>query len=233
MSIASKIQLAQDKVLEIFQLLEKQNIDVANKNSLTELKQAVQEYIDTHGGSQQNFTVIDYVESNGNQYIDTQIPITNSMCVDLEFLVTNWQEGDSLGGNYIDGQEFNILKNNEGILKSNVSLGELYNLGNADNNRHLLLYNYVGKKISYDNIQKTYVRNIEGEINTPNLLLLTNSIIGQRVSGRFYKCKITSNITGEVLRYFIPVLDENNIVSLYDLVSQQFFYSLGSEDFSY
>jgi nucleoside diphosphate kinase len=84
MSIVNKIQLAQEKVLEIFQLLEEQGLDVTNQNSLVELKEAVQEYINSHHGKA-NFTILNSVSTNGNQFLDTGIKMNNNIGVELKF----------------------------------------------------------------------------------------------------------------------------------------------------
>ena len=43
--------------------------------------------------------------------------------------------------------------------------------------------------------------------------------------------KIYDNLTGDILRYFIPVIDHNDTACLYDVVTQEFYYSAGDEDF--
>ena len=83
----------------------------------------------------------------------------------------------------------------------------------------------------YDDIQKTFIRNIEsGEVDE-NLLIFANSAEGIKPTGRIYNCKIYDNLTGDILRYFIPVIDHNDTACLYDVVTQEFYYSAGDEDF--
>jgi hypothetical protein len=44
-----------------------------------------------------------------------------------------------------------------------------------------------------------------------------------------YYCKIWQD--GELVRDFIPVLDEDNVACLYDLVTESYFYNIGTGDF--
>lgn len=229
MSIVNKIATAQMIVDDIFQILEDHNVEISEEKNLINLEQNIENYFKHH--EDKRYTLIDYVYADGHQYIDTGIKMKNNICVELNFKFETWNNEESLGGFTTENVEFNILKNNNGNLESSVTLADNYIVDSTNDGIHTLVYNTYGNRLLYDDIQKTFIRNIEsGEIDK-NLLIFANSAEGIKPTGRIYNCKIYDNLTGDILRYFIPVIDHNDTACLYDVVTQEFYYSAGDEDF--
>ena len=59
----------------------------------------------------------------------------------------------------------------------------------------------------------------------------TSGLAGAKARMKLYYFKIYENDV--LIRDFIPVLDQNNVACLFDLVSQTFFYNAGTGIFSY
>ena len=231
MSIANKVMIAQEKVEEIFQLLENYEIQVSAEKNLVNLKEDLRDYLES-GGIKQKYTIIDYVYADGHQYIDTGIKMKNNIAIELKFKFEDWNDGESLGGFHFNDIDFNILKNYNGEdFKSSIGLEDTYIINSVDDRIHVLDYNTYGNRIVYDDTQKTFVRNIEREDIDENLLIFANSNNGIKPTGRIYSCKIYDNVGGAILRYFIPVIDDNDTACLFDMVTQEFYYSAGDEDF--
>ena len=226
MSISSKIQTAQEKVDEIFQLLKNYNVETSNENNLINLKNDLANYF-----NQKQFTLIDYAYANGNQYFDTGISMQNNIAVELKFMIEDNIENESLGGFITeDGIEFNILKNHDSNFESSTSLEDTYIINAIDDKIHFLIYNTYGRRLLFDDIQKTFVKNIT-PLEEKNLLIFANSHEGIKPTGRIYSCKIYDISTGNILRFFIPVIDSNDTTCFFDIVTQKFYYSQGDEDF--
>lgn len=230
MSIMNKIIIAQEKINDIFDILQEHDVEISEEKNLNNLKNDIQNYFDQQP-SHKEYTIIDYVYSNGNQYIDTGIKMKNNIGVELKFKFENWDNQESLGGFIAGDIECNILKNNGGNLEASVSLTDNYIVSEIDSSIHTLIYNTYGRRLLMDDISKTFIRSIErGDINE-NLLIFANSANGKKPTGRIYNCKIYDNVTGEILRYFVPIIDMNDTACLYDMVEQKFYYSAGDEDF--
>jgi hypothetical protein len=157
--------------------------------------------------------------------------MNNNIGVELKFKLEDWNDGESLGGFVFDNKEVNILKNENGIFKFSISLQDEGYLEEVDDAIHILEYNSYDNLLYFDGIEKAQIGNIE-PLDLKNLLIFTNSINGLKSIGKIFSCKIFDINTEEILRFFIPVINnDNERVCLYDLVSQEYFYSSGSEDF--
>lgn len=226
MSISGKIQIAQEKVDDIFQLLRDYNVETSNENNLINLENDLANYF-----NQRQFTLIDYAYASGNQYLDTGIQMQNNIAVELKFILEDDIDGESFGGFVAGEKEFNILKNNNGNFESSVTLDDTYIVDSVDDGIHSLVYNTYGRRLLFDGMQKTFIRNIEPTEERKNLLIFANAHDGAKPTGRLYNCKIYDISTGTILRFFVPVIDNNDTVCFFDIVTQEFYYSQGDEEF--
>ena len=65
-----------------------------------------------------------------------------------------------------------------------------------------------------------------------NLLLFARADnMSGKVKAEFYYMKIYDKSTNKLVRDFIPVEDINGVICLYDKVTKQFFYNIGSGTF--
>lgn len=230
MSIASKIQSIKDHLADIFNLCEEHGVPHAENQNLQNLEDNL-EYYFTHTPGGKQYTIVDYAQSDGYQYIDTGIKMRNNIAIELKFILNNWSGNESLGGFSTQNIDFNILKNYNDNFITSTNLNETYTIGAVDNNIHNIIYNTYGKRLLFDDMQKTFIRNVEQQGLNENLLIFANSAQGIKPSGKIYSCKIYNNETGEILRFFIPVEDDNDTICFFDAVTQQFYYSAGELDF--
>lgn len=74
------------------------------------------------------------------------------------------------------------------------------------------------------------------DTNAQSLYMFTWNTNGSKLSYQYHPLKIKwarISIDGKLVRDYIPVLDSQNVPAMYDLVSQQFFYNIGSGQFEY
>ena len=160
------------------------------------------------------YTELEYIESTGTQYINTGYKVNKS-------------------DNYMFEQVCSISNNN--YAGSN---GYMQWQGGITNNTKKTV------KVTYENVTETiYVDNVQNSSTNWSSFNTSNVTIGifklgdensgwhssAAQSGKLYSFKLYSN--NILLRDFIPVKDPNNVVCLYDKVSESYFYNAGTGTF--
>lgn len=180
------------------------------------------------------YTELEYIESNGTQYINTGINPTSNLIIKAKFLITDTpsnfyalygsrNSGDSLAYwvflNYTDGKIVLRYK-----TRTNTAVEEV----NAVSGIHFLEQN--NNKITIDGYSAVADTNTI-ESTYPIYLFANNNVNSPQYQShmRFYYFQIYDNDT--LVRDFIPAKDKNNVVCLYDSVSDTFFYNAGTGDF--
>ena len=182
------------------------------------------------------FTEVEYIQSNGTQYIDVglkangntglDIIFSNSITNDLPVLGsrTSWSS-NSFSINWANGKyAFNYgnyaLSQN---LTTNVSI---------DTNKHTASIR-SGGVCKFDSWSYTFGNYT---FTTPNNIVLfaldnNGTIVFTQANINIYMCKIYD---GDVLvRNFVPCLDNNNVPCMYDKVEGKAYYNSGTGTFSY
>lgn len=180
---------------------------------------------------------VEYLQSTGTQYINTKIKPSVNNIFDIIFSLTD------VGG----------ANNPPTIFGSRTSsLADLYALQYTNNkfrwafgNKYPDYEDFVLNNEYTLNIQTTdsqlivsgdidYTSNNGGTYNTNDVYLfaMNNSgSVSQCAKVKIYKFKVTNN--NQVIGDFIPVLDLNDVPCMYDKVTKEFFYNLGTGDFLY
>lgn len=180
------------------------------------------------------YTELEYLESDGNQWIDTGFAPSSNTRVVGSVLFDKW-----LGGaNYVFG-----------VYGDSANFG--FNVGSARAYFNVPWYNNSGLRVSvtpsfntvfnYDISKDGMITN--GQLFTNPLLSSTfqadrtmfigwcNGTTQNKMSGRIYTHKIYENDV--LVRYLIPAFDENLTPCMYDLVSKQYFRNQGTGTFNY
>ena len=167
---------------------------------------------------------LEYIESSGKQYIDTGIVPTTTTIVELQFKKV---------GNIIDYERLFGTVNTFEIMRSNrsstnwvfkVSGGEYtVNLGTTTNLTTIRCGN--GTIYVNEDLKLTYNKST---ISTSNTIYLFHSKSADRYGiFQLYNCKIYSE-PGILVRSFLPAIDNNNTICLYEEINNKFYYNLGS-----
>lgn len=179
---------------------------------------------------------VNYIQSSGTQYIDTEIVGKSGITVEMELAITDVSLGAVLASYSSAGRFYPVLvetgafKLGYGAMQTvsgiTVVAGKKYSV------RSELLKG--SQKFSVDGTEY-YSGSNSTEYDTGlSMLLFANHYSATQAidhaKARLYSCHIFNN--GTLARDFRPCLDENGAVCLYDMVSETYFYNAGSGEFT-
>lgn len=187
------------------------------------------------------FTVLDYIESTGTQYIDTLITPNFKTGIEFKFQATTTAQNDvgmglvatTMAGNFRCFGPLNQSSSKFYLYRTDYN-GSVYNV-NSDTNIHTIEYGVKSGSdtiVKLDNVNRGTLASYEENLRN-TIPLFARRWGGNLGLGRYklYYCKIFDNQTNELTRDFVPVLDNNNIACLYDKVSKKLFHNLGTGNF--
>lgn len=184
-----------------------------------------------------------YIESTGSQYIDTGLAPNPHYSIEVTFMVSqltsNWDTiFGTRNGKYarFTARFKNYTSGSLGIhysINSSTSYSE-YTLSNKSafaDDFHVLKLSK--NEVYLDGVLKKTFSAPSDSVSFPyNLYLFANNDAGRAGDYAYVRvayCKIWNDT--ELVRDFIPVLDENDVACLYDKVSDGYFYNQGSGNF--
>lgn len=192
------------------------------------------------------YTEVEYIESTGTQYINTNIIPTNTTGVEAKITICNDNNRDNV---FMGCRDTANGDNRYWIDVDWTSTDTLifgFNNNTPANERYLLKGSDVGKSFI---ISMNYMNDRTGKINgitydtsisSKTLAFISKPIYifaGNRsgnaayqYSGKLYNFKITDGTN--VIRNFVPCYrNSDNVAGLYDLVNNVFYTNQGSENF--
>lgn len=182
---------------------------------------------------------LDYLESDGNQYIDTGIKPDNTTGFKVQLSVN-----DNQTDIYYLGARENIedTRFGLGVYQGHFYLGfgtyfsDATNWTISANIPFEANLNY--KESGTGDINGTYPKNITGTLEgvtfTANIYLFRLNFPGENLpqsSSKIYNYVITKG--SDVVANFIPCLDDHGVPCMYDIVGKQAYYNAGTGQFSY
>ena len=181
------------------------------------------------------YTMLDWIEATSTQWINTGIVPNSTTKIEMKM-------SSLTGGSSISGSEYSGSYR----FKWGINSGNPY-MGYAGSN-----YNITGQTVNLTTPYTFYISsglqwikdkdgNVINQTTTGNLSYYstnpiylfgcisngTNNLASQMM--RLYYCKIWDG--DNLVRDFIPVIDPNNVVCLYDKVTEDYFYNQGTEVF--
>lgn len=178
------------------------------------------------------YTQVEYIQSDGTQYIDTGFKPNQDTRVigDMQFM-TNTSDKESALFGYrvaVNSQQYNFYQYN-GTMRSpyNNSVGYTTNLStdkiSIDKNKNVTSVNgVVISNVSYASFQCSGNMYLFG-------LNLNGSLSATQGGRRIYTCKIYDNDT--LIRDFIPCKNPDGVIGMYDIVNSQFYQNSGPDEF--
>lgn len=170
------------------------------------------------------YTRVEYIESNGVQYIDTGIMLTTKtdylfVGAITENTKTGWIAGAPTWiGIHKKANQVAVTQTSNGMMYMPVEVNKVFSIG---------LY---GDKVYFNNVETNKLTRRNA---TKSLFLFayhhTNDTGSIHSSNRMYSFTIWED--GVLVRDFIPVLDLDGVACMYDMVSKTFFYNQGKGDF--
>lgn len=186
---------------------------------------------------------VEWIRSDGNQYIDFDIYPTSLTEIDLVFQLTSISANKYMFGVGVSGQRkntmcFGIMWNDPAKLQTTFGLTYYdIDIGNSDLNKHTLVFNNSNHEVLLDGITKTTLSSIDFFHSYRSLTLFTisqSNIIGNpnySLPSIIFSCKVKEN--GLLVRNFIPCYRKaDNEIGLYDLVNGVFYTNQGTGTFA-
>lgn len=181
------------------------------------------------------FQEVEYLQSTGEQWIDSGIAPSLDVGIDCNVQVTQFKSGAVLCGTGVSGIESSIY-----LIQNNVSQLTYYDASGeviSDLLPHHIIFNNSNKQLVVDGvIKKTFSATSFYGGSVPNIFVCTNGqsnvIRSSTWQGKIYSFKIFNNKNETVLREFVPCYrTADKIAGFYDLVSSEFYSNLGTQPF--
>ena len=184
------------------------------------------------------YTVVDYIESTGTQYINSGVQTSGTVSFEIDFRSTDaGYGGRKFVGFGVEGEgigSFGLLVENGNVLQVHRGDNRIQ-FATINTVRHKVIY---GVPAYYDEVDKgnglgsSFGYSSDIYIFAGHLIRSygTYSSVNGFSKMQLFSLKMSDN--GELLRDFVPVYDNTTQkYGLYDLVSQTFFGNLGSGNF--
>ena len=182
-----------------------------------------------------DYTELEYIESSGTQYIDTGIIGKTGISVEAKFMLNTTENGSLIGNRMASNTRFWPAMWWEQKWNATIG-GDSYGKHSTTVSANTIYITYFQSSLygwTFDVNGTRIVSGTETINNTNNMWLFgTNngrdnpSTLQYPFKGRVYYVKIWNN--GTVVRNFIPVKNSDNVVGVYDTVSQTFFTNSGT-----
>ena len=190
-------------------------------------------------GVNETFTPIEYIESTGTQYIDSGVTSGQVNKIIAEFyntfglLYDNRTYGSCCVGARVSASD-SYFAYNSGVDAEMLGNGISYISFQRGIGTEKITLDY--SKSSYSVIwgSDTHSGNLSASITTPlNIYVFALNNNGTASCGTYKIMKMQFyDSNDELIRDFIPVLDENNVACLYDKVENKPYYNLGTGTFT-
>ncbi|MCQ2580596.1 MAG: hypothetical protein MJ164_00275 [Alphaproteobacteria bacterium] len=176
------------------------------------------------------FTELEYIESTGTQYIDTEFQASSSTNIEVKCYLETVSSSDGfLFGSYENGKKYaiNLFSDNAIYprfgINSSLALSRYY----IKTNQVFKVIDgkfYINDTLLIDYSTESFTK------STLNLWLFSNNGNAKNFRGRIMYTKIWDN--NELVRNFVPARrDSDNEIGMYDTVSGIFFTNAGTGDF--
>jgi len=183
------------------------------------------------------YTLVEYIESTGTQYIDTGVKPNNNtrMVLDFENTTTNTSDLYMLFGarNYYNNSAFGVSISSSRAY-SYWENNAYTTYGFVLNTKKRMIYDVSADAFIIDNLS-TKGNDVTFSTTYSIALLSLNSISGydtRHAIGKIYSSQIYDN--GTLVRDFVPCYrNSDNEVGLFDLVNLVFYTNKGTGNFEY
>ena len=189
------------------------------------------------------YTYIEYIELNGTQYIDTGYEPNSSSKIeaDLQFTDVTTAQQRVFGNQNAETNGLCVAMYVSGSNPHRFAWACQNNAGNwtafsldADTNRHIFIMDIPNNKVQIDNNNMT-ITTTHNYKSSKTLLIgayrsnAEGTLADVKANAKIYSFRIYEG--KDLERDFVPCIDSNNIVGLYDLVNNVFYQNAGTGSF--
>ena len=178
------------------------------------------------------FALINYIESNGNQYIDTGFTPDNNSRIVFDFQSTKSSERNDLIGsrNTTKSKAFTFSVGSNGYWRVGYNTSSPETDVKADTNRHIADLNKNVLTLDGTTIHTATSASFTGYASMYIGAVHAADTAKYQGYAKIYSCKIYDN--GLLVRDFIPVLRYDGSYGLYDKVNKRFYNSASGTPFT-
>ncbi len=187
------------------------------------------------------YTEVEYIESTGTQYIDTNyVPNTNT-AIEIQYQITALDNSEEQSifaiGTTADSVNKYSFSYNNSNLYFRFSNCEITNADSTYLNINKTTIYLDRTNVKYND---TTIANFDGELSLPSDLASTlylfakqsDGSVGNYFVGKIYKCIIKEN--DSIIRNLVPCYrNSDNVAGLYDTTNNVFYTNSGAGNFSY
>lgn len=197
------------------------------------------------GGLPEGYTAVEYIQTWGDQRIDTGVKSSASIGLSADFCFTDTRSNQNLAQTYDGSGEYYqlvVLMANDWLSPDGAVwficgyLNTWQYFKKADTDRHVYHFNADGQyTVEMDGIR--YAKADPSQSTFPadarNLYLFARNspAIDGGARMKLYSCAMYDG--GRKIRDFKPCLDADGVPCLYDLISKTAFYNQGSDSFTW
>lgn len=187
-----------------------------------------------HSNISSEYEQVEYLESTGTQYIDTEICAQSGLNITIDSEFTSSKGYMTIFGGW-DSNSSNRchLYHHTGreMYYYYAASGYPYYESTDYRNRHT--YKINDNILSVDGVTKI-INTATSFTSTYNMYIFANNNAGTAVNNaymRLYAFSISKD--DNVLRDFVPALDNNGTPCLYDTITKKYYYNQGTGEFKY
>ena len=186
-------------------------------------------------GWKRSYKEVGYLESTGTQYIDTGVQSRKNLKISITAKINEDLNSNNLSlfGGWSGNSYAQLCTNSStgGWIVQWATPFADYNT--KDNYKHTHVLDLSERKYTIDDITYDITSNISSDSEGTIFICAVNNSgrVIRRTSLTLWECRIWSN--NNIVRDFIPVLDDNNIACLYDKVEGKYYYNQGTGEFLY
>lgn len=188
-------------------------------------------------GGNVTYREVEYIQSSGTQYIDTEFKPNQDTRVVLDFHNSGDYSSNSSGLACLFGARHGTKVSAFCIWVGATSYPQY---GSVSYNANGSFTTNINDRITYDFNKNVVTVGVETITCTTatfqteyNLFLLDLNQAGtpnsRKVSGKLYSCQIYDN--GTIVRDYVPVVDPNGVPGMFDRITKHFFANAGTGNF--
>lgn len=204
------------------------------------MKRRLMAFEKSGGGLPEGYTAVDYLQSTGTQWINTEITPSQDTKVIIKFMADKWGYESLIGGraNSNSNDQFTTFLDSssngrfmfrmDGMSSSITYIGfKLHTIYTAELSGTKMEFTLEDGTIPFT----SGVTISDFSSAVPMLLFKAQNVSGSGLIGKVYFCKIYHQ--DNLVRDFQPCLDTEGVPCMFDFVSRKSFYNVNTGSFTW
>ena len=208
---------------------------VAEMNAITDMETGDYCIVEDASSLPNEYQEVEYLESNGTQYIDTNYaPYKTQSEIKFQTPTKPSTNCHTMGCWNENNNRYYVCSYANDYFNTADRQGNATVLSSWNNNIHTVIYNNENNKVLYDGVQKASVSDLTTQ-TTGHIYLFARyngTTATEYYHGRIYYLKITDKNANTLVRHLIPcVRKSDSVAGMYDIVNNVFYTNIGTGTF--